>query len=864
MIYLEKFREMIRKLISLYCLIIILPILNLAEIKVTSLPSNKNQIFDKVLFGASDTRNVFLINDSWKIYHESDPSKKVKISVPAVFEGEDVLVFERNLELTEQQVKNKLIKIGFLGINNSAEISVNGSSIFIHYGGAAPFEVSLPKDILRWDKANRISVKINRKLDSESTIPTKQRFLFPQFEGGIIRDVYLKVVPQLAISKVDYSYTLGNLNNGQVSFNVHVENAAEKEKINQQTQFYIHVNIYSSSGSQFQGEYLHTIGTEENYDARFQMDLQNPYLWSPESPTVYKCDVSIIKNGIVADKQTQEISFFQIRNNENSFLLNGGVFSLNGTTYFLNETHAREKNLYEKIREELSFIKQTGFNSVRFAKSYPHPYALKVCQELGLFALIELPLNSVPEYYLEQNDFILKVAGLSKEFISNYMEYSSALLMGIGSSFLPDSPITEEFLSRVAAEIKKKNIFCYASFVGLQTKKVDNIDLFGFEAFSVPKDLLEEKLMSAISNLGNGSFFFSEVTYPNYKGNSAGYLVRNSKEAQAKYFEEIINLSRANKLSGFFINSLFGYRGAFPSMVAGFEQNNKYGINVINHTGNTNFIGYKVLQSKLTSGSKVTIPIGSRKDDNPIAFIIIGLVLSVIMAVLINTKKKFREDATRALLRPYNFFADIRDHRILSGVHSSILMLILAASASLLVTIILFYLRNDILFEKILLSFASSRLMLAVSYLAWNPQTCFAIIFVAVVLKFVLLSLIIKFGSFFVKTKVPLSNIYFTVIWAFLPLSLFLPVELVLYKVLMMDVANSIIAFALILFFLWLFLRLIKGVYVIFDVRPLFVYLYSFMFVFVLVGGILLKYQLTHSIIYYLSNAVKQYNSMIN
>ncbi|MFA7421480.1 MAG: hypothetical protein WCZ90_17485, partial [Melioribacteraceae bacterium] len=654
--------------------------------------------------------------------------------------------------------------------------------------------------------------------------------------------------------------------NGKINFNVHIENSSEKANLIQQTQFAVNVNLRpsSSAASQFQTNNLFTIGTEENYDARFQMSIVNPVLWSPQSPTTYLCEVTISKDGAVIDKQLQEISFFNLAKNGTVFLLNGSQFSLNGTTYLLNETQTRKKNLYEKIREELSFIKQTGFNSVRFAKNYPHPYALKVCQELGLFALIELPVNSMPEEFLGQNDFRLKIAGLTKEFMSNYMDYSSALIIGVGSSFLPDSPATEDFISRVATEIKKKNLISYASFFGAQTRAIENIDLYGFEIFSVSKDILEEKLTASISSLGSSSIFISEVTYPNYKGNSVGYLVRNSKEAQAKYFEDVINYSRKQNLSGFMINSLFGYKGVFPSLYSGFDPYNKYGFNVVEHTGNTNFITYKVLQSKLTNGSKVTIPIGSRKEDNPIIFILISLVLSVIMAVLINTKKKFREDATRALLRPYNFFADIRDHRILSGIHSSILMLILAGSASLLVTIILFYLRNNILFEKLLLSFASTRLMHAISYLAWNPQICFAVIFIIAVLKFGLLSLLIKFGSFFVKTKVSLSNIYFTVVWAFLPLTLFLPVELVLYKVLVMDFSNIAVISVIIVFYLWMLFRLLKGVYVIFDVRPLLVYFYSFMFIFVLLGGILLKYQLTHSIIYYLSNAVKQYNSMIN
>ncbi|MFA7419508.1 MAG: hypothetical protein WCZ90_07465, partial [Melioribacteraceae bacterium] len=211
---------MMRKFRFLFTLALLLPILTYAEVKVTSLPANKNQSFDNIFFGASQTRNVFLINDSWKVYHESDPYNKVKISVPAVFEGEDVLVFERNLEFTEQQINKNQIKIGFLGLNNGAEISVNGNSIYIHYRGTTPFEVSLPKDILRFDKANRISIKINRKLDSETTIPTKQRFLFPEFGSGIIRDVYVKIVPQFSISKVDYSYTLDQFSNGKINFNV--------------------------------------------------------------------------------------------------------------------------------------------------------------------------------------------------------------------------------------------------------------------------------------------------------------------------------------------------------------------------------------------------------------------------------------------------------------------------------------------------------------------------------------------------------------------------------------------------------------------------------------------------------------------
>jgi beta-galactosidase len=849
-----------------FTLFLLIPILTQAQIKVNSIPANQNKSFDKVLFGSSETRNVFLINDGWRVNQENDAQNKFYINIPATFDGDDILIFEKRIELNQQQIDRFEVKLGFLGLNNNAEISINGNIISNHYGGAYPFEISLPKDLLRSDAANKISIKINKKLDSETTIPTKQRFLFPEFEGGIIRDVYIKLVPQLSISRIDFSYTLDQLAYGKINFNVQVENAKTLSGISKQTQFYVHVNIYVPGSETLfaKGDFLQTIYNEDIYDSHFQLDVANPALWSPASPSIYVCEVTLIKDGIVVDRQEREITFYDLKKTRDELFLNGIPFSFSGTTYYPNETFLRKTNLYDKILADLTFIKQTGFNAVRFAKSYPNPYALKVCQQLGLFAFIELPMNSIPEEYLLQNDYQLKVAGFLKEFSSNYYNYSNAILFGIGSGFLPNSRATEKFISKIGGEIKKRNLLTFASFSGWQNQSIENLDFYGFEIFSSPLDDISEQVGMVVQTLGKSSVFFSEVTYPNYKGEASGYLVRNSNEAQAKYFDGVITLSQKAKLSGFFINSLFKYQGSFISLYAGYSIDQFYDFSVLELSKKTNSITYKLLYSRLNNGSKVTIPIGSRKDDNPIIFILIALFLSVVMAILINTKKKFREDATRALLRPYNFFSDIRDNRIISGIHSTLLMLIIAAAVSLLFTILFFYMRNSLLVEKILLSFASRRIMETISFLAWNPQYCFIVLFVVTILKFAMLCIFIKIGSLFVKTRVPISSIYFTVIWAFLPLTLFLPVELVLFKVLAMQTFNSVVLGALVLFYLWLLFRLLKGIYVIFDVRPLVVYLYSFLFVVLLFGGILLKYQLTHSIIYFVGNAFKQYNSMIN
>ncbi|NJD23121.1 MAG: hypothetical protein FIA82_10715 [Melioribacter sp.] len=853
---------MTKVLNRLFILIILLQNPLLAQIKVTSLPQNQRDIFDTIFFDKNDYRNVELINSEWKVYHESDPEKKVAVSIPAIFEGEEYLIFEKQISLTETQIQSSQLILGFLGINYSAEISINGYNIYKHSGGSYPFELALPKDILKENSV--ITIKISNKLDSEYSVPSTQRFLFSSLSGGIIRDVYLKTVSTIHITNNLFSYSFDqNLSKAILNFKIGIGNSDFKTN-SLSSDVIIRINLFSpgSTSAQSKGDFVQIISQEDN-EVTCRLEINNPQLWSPQTPINYLCDVSLIRNGQVIDKSIKQIAFYQLKKDATTLTLNGSSFSLQGTTYLFDETSLRRINAYNKIKDDLTLIKNTGFNVVRFSKQFPNPYAVKLCQELGLFAMIELPINSVPEEILSHNDYRLKAARLIKNFLSSYSEYSNTIIAGVGSSFLPNSEISSNFISNQSNTIKGKGFLSYASFIGIQTAQIQNLDFYGIELYSPQIDEIKDQLQKSIDALGKNSVSISEVSYPNYKGSTSGYLTKYSSDAQAKYLGDMIDLSRQLKLSGIIINSLFEYSGEYASLYGGYSVNNIYKFGLLDKSRNLNTIGYKVLAAKLSGNSKVTIPIGTRKDDNPIIFIILALLLSVIMAVLINTKKKFREDCTRALLRPYNFFADVRDHRIISGVHTAILMLIQAGSVSLLMTILLYFYKSNFLLEKIVLSFGHHSLLKFISYLSWNPQVCFAVLFILIIIKFALISLVIKFASFFIKTRVEFTSISYTVIWTFLPFTILLPVELILFKVLVNGNFSIVVIIFLILFMLWILQRLLKGIYVIFDVRPMKVYIYSFFIIILVAGGVLLKYQLTSSTFYYITNSFKQYNSMI-
>ncbi len=123
-----------------------------------------------------------------------------------------------------------------------------------------------------------------------------------------------------------------------------------------------------------------------------------------------------------------------------------------------------------------------------------------------------------------------------------------------------------------------------------------------------------------------------------------------------------------------------------------------------------------------------------------------------------------------------------------------------------------------------------------------------------------LLTIIITALSFFVRTKVYLSSVFFTVVWAMLPVVLLIPVGIVLYRLLNAGAGNIYVYIFLILFVFWLLYRLLKGISVIFDVNAGGIYFYGLISIFALKIIFLLYYEVNNSVFQYLKLALKQFN----
>lgn len=828
------------------------------QIKVRELPPSHQTYFTSASADYSTTREIIYFSKGWVVFEENASEEKTIVSVPSSFSGTEELTYKYEFQLSEHQIFRNNIYLHSLGLGHSAEFTLNGNLISKTASGEVPFKIVIPEDLLYPNDKNELLVKVIDQLDTKTTIPLKSGFLSPKNSSGLFRDIYLELIPKKGFNEIRLS-TNSPESSGKFFLNVNYNIGSKSDSLDDAE---LRIELYEMN-DQTTPKYNFSTSIVTGKTNTKSFEVITPALWSPGSPVFYHAKVKLIKGGVIVDDITQKITFYSLKKTDSDLTLNGLPFDIKGVNYNLTSFGRGSLLGYETIKSKLEQIKSLGFNTVRFNKIVPNPIAVDLCLQIGLFALVEIPLNSVPENFISDDFFVQVTEEYIQKLTSYYRNHSAIFAIGVGSGYLANSKIHTEFISSLAGLIKDKfDNFVYASFVGVPSESIPNIDFIGIELYSNISEQLTDKIETTGELIGSKSLFLSDVLYPAFMGSANGYANPNSFEAQAKFYELNIELSKTKKLAGFFLNCMYDYEGNYSSLYAGNSESNIFRIGILDENGKANRIAYKIIDSKLNNSEKVIIPLGTFKEDSPFFFIIMSLLLSISLAVLINSKRKFREDATRALLRPYNFFADIRDNRILTGFHSVTLMFILGATHALLFTILLYFFRSNILIEKILLAFGGENLVSLVSDLAWNPISTFLKLYLFAMIMFVGVSLIAKFASFFVKNRVTFLSIFIVVIWSFLPVVILLPLELILYKVLTANLINPYVYLFLALFSLWLFQRLLKGLYVIFDVPGVKVYFYGILCLLIVVGTFVLYQQYFNSAIYYAINAYKQYQLM--
>ena len=120
------------------------------------------------------------------------------------------------------------------------------------------------------------------------------------------------------------------------------------------------------------------------------LSIENPALWSPESPSLYYAVTSVIKDGRKVDEY---VTRFGVRTIElvpdKGFLLNGERRKFRGVCNHHDLGPLGAAVNEAALRHQLTLLKEMGCDAIRTSHNMPAPELVKLCDEMGFMMMVE-------------------------------------------------------------------------------------------------------------------------------------------------------------------------------------------------------------------------------------------------------------------------------------------------------------------------------------------------------------------------------------------------------------------------------------------------------------------------------------------
>lgn len=294
----------------------------------------------------------------------------------------DRLWYRRRFQIPKEWKEHKVL-LHFGAVDWEAIVWINKMQIGGHKGGYTPFSFDIT-DSVNFDDDNEIVVKIYDPSDRGPSQPFGKQTLTPKTvfytpSSGIWQTVWIEKVPKTHIGS---NKITPNIDDSTVT----IENLI-KGDINQST--YIKVNI-SKEGRAI-------CSAQAPSSESIIIKIENPQLWTPESPDLYELEITLFSDEIQLDSVQ---SYFAMR----KFSLEQGTsgipqFFLNNKPYFmigLLDQGFWPDGSYTAPSDaallwDIEITKKFGFNMIRKHIKVEPARWYHYCDKLGIIVIQDMP-----------------------------------------------------------------------------------------------------------------------------------------------------------------------------------------------------------------------------------------------------------------------------------------------------------------------------------------------------------------------------------------------------------------------------------------------------------------------------------------
>ena len=284
-------------------------------------------------------------------------------ALPWIGEGH----YRRNLSIPSGFGRAELV---FDGAMAEPTVSINGQKAGYWAYGYNAFRVDITPYVKPGD--NLLEVDLQNVEESSRWYPG----------AGIYRPVKLVLTGKTAIDPwLTFTRTTG-LNGKQATVAV---TAQSRGPVDDGVAFEVELRNQ-------QGHVVDAHHADAGADGKAELTLlvDEPQLWTPETPYLYKATVKLMKNGRVVDEIAQNVGIRTVKTSkEGGFQLNGVTRKLKGVCLHHDLGPLGAAVNKAALIRQIKILKEMGCDAIRTAHNMPSQMQMDVCDSLGMMVMAE-------------------------------------------------------------------------------------------------------------------------------------------------------------------------------------------------------------------------------------------------------------------------------------------------------------------------------------------------------------------------------------------------------------------------------------------------------------------------------------------
>ncbi|HWP81772.1 MAG TPA: glycoside hydrolase family 2 TIM barrel-domain containing protein [Bacteroidota bacterium] len=834
------------------------------QLKVFELGPSGNKSGEDPLHLTSPLRQKIDLNGPWS--YSLDGEQWFDVNIPASFDYEGSIIFQRKFSVERSVLDGSRFKIVALGINHEAEIFINDVFVGRHTGGYTSFQLEIPENTLQFGAENIIKVVVNNALTSSSTIPVRKQIWGWRNYGGIVREMYILVTPTIHISKLGVQTTLqAEPRQGSINLSVVISTGAgvvidTVDRMGKSPTYGLEFELLDFLSDALIGSSPPqpvTLKENQDIEVRSILTVNNPKLWSPETPELYRLKASIVRiegrTRTPIDVVQQLVGFRTLELSSDRILLNRKPVTLKGVVWHEDSPENGASLSYAEMERDVVLIKTLGANAIRFAFHPPHPYMLNLCSRYGLLAFVEIPVWNVPAHVIASETFQTLADGLAREMVERDRHHPSIIAWGIGSQFDSSDLRACSYVQRLAGSMRlfdERPIYYGSRMIELE-QCGDLADVVAL----IPdaEDLKAFKLQLADWKKRNPRKPLVVLQYgkPVEHHNRSGYSDPMSQEAQGRFFLQHYDALKQAGAAGSFINAFADWRGDRPILTVNTGEPYIHPLGLVSRAREKR-LAFEVVKNLFADQKVAALPVGSYRPSLPVAHVVSGFIIIFVVAYQYNYNRRFREALKRSLLRPYNFFADLRDLRAVAVSHTVLLAVGISMTLAVVLSSLLYHYRHSQFADLLLTQFVVSDLVKEqLIKITWHPVGGIVALTGVFFGLYLVVSVLVKAFSVFVKTRIFWFHAFSVTVWGASPFLFLSPFGMSLFKILENPIYVIPSFILLALFGVWVALRLFRGISVIYDISATRTYVGGVLVSAAILAGIFLYYDSEYAVLAY-------------